>query len=53
VKSVRKEFSESDGGRELGIDATIPQARDCGEGFRCSWPPLIEMNATVKVEVEK
>lgn len=37
-------------GSKLGIDATkiIP-----GEGFKRPWPPLIKMDAAVKVKVER
>ena len=42
--------SEIATGSKLGIDATkkIP-----GEGFKRDWPPLIKMDAAVKVKVEK
>ena len=42
--------SEIASGSKLGIDATkkIP-----GEGFKRSWPPLIQMDAAVKAKVEK
>jgi 4-hydroxy-3-polyprenylbenzoate decarboxylase len=37
-------------GTKLGIDATRKLA---GEGFRRPWPPLIEMDETVKARMEK
>jgi len=42
--------SEIASGSKLGIDATkkIP-----GEGFKRAWPPLIKMDESVKVKVEK
>ena len=41
---------ESPIGSKLGIDATkkIP-----GEGFKRPWPPLIKMDAVVKVKAEE
>ncbi len=42
--------SEIASGSKLGIDATkkLP-----GEGFKRPWPPLIKMEAAVKMKVEK
>ncbi len=42
--------SEIASGRKLGIDATkkLP-----GEIFKRPWPPLIKMDAAVKVKMEK
>ena len=42
--------SEIASGSKLGIDATkkIP-----GEGFKRPWPPLIQMDKSVKAKVEK
>ena len=42
--------SEIASGSKLGIDATKKLA---GEGFKRPWPPLIKMDAAVKVKVEK
>jgi 4-hydroxy-3-polyprenylbenzoate decarboxylase len=42
--------SETAIGSTLGIDAT---KRLPGEGFKRPWPPLIKMDAAVKVKVEK
>jgi 4-hydroxy-3-polyprenylbenzoate decarboxylase len=38
------------GAGKLGIDATkkLP-----GEGFKCPWPPLTNMDAAVKAKVER
>lgn len=37
-------------GSKLGIDAAkkLP-----GDGFKCAWPPRIEMDAALKAKVEK
>jgi 4-hydroxy-3-polyprenylbenzoate decarboxylase len=42
--------SEIASGTKLGIDATKKMP---GEGFKRPWPPLIKMDATVKVKMEK
>ena len=42
--------SENANGSKLGIDA---KRKLPGEDFKRPWPPLIKMNAAVKVSVEK